>query len=138
MNEWPEFPEQVSKPPAGYFDSLAERALSRYRRRRTRRQKLIVGIGSMLLLVSISILHLNNSSHTSQPIQETSFSENHPSETDELLSLSIPEYHRSDSPVGSLMPEISSPDKNAPPETDTSLTHEDILDFLLDENYLDV
>lgn len=137
MTDWPEFPEKMPEPPADYFDTLAARAVSRYRQRRAQRRKLIMGLASTLIFCCIIIFLLFVPYRSSQPLQETHFSKEKPSETDILLTLSAAENHRTDSPVSGSRPEISYP-KAAPTGADTSLTHEDILDFLLDENYLDV
>lgn len=137
MSDWPKVPKPSVEPPAGYFDTLPARALSRLRTRRNRRYKQIVLATSLLFLGSSLVFLINPSRETSSKDKYTYLPENQPIDDQELLTWILTEKRPADSPASSSVPQITSP-QTAPTTADTILTREDILDYLLDENYLDV
>lgn len=139
MSDNPEFSQHRPQPPAGYFEALPARVLWRHRVRRTRR-RVLSGLAAALFILGSSLTILfNPSNEPPTPDKQgrltvDSFSHNADSE---LWALTTPENHPADSPSNTSVPITISP-LTAPQVTDTILTREDILDYLLDENYLDV
>lgn len=131
MNTIPPFPQETVDPPEGYLETLADRVIQR--RKRQLRQRLVAGICALMVVggwLSWSFfgLYQQGAEDNHFELQQQQMAQNTSGETSDTGEPLLKPADTID--FSQREPSINDPQ-------DTSLTREQILDYLMDENFFD-
>lgn len=131
----PDFPERThDMPGAAYFDILAQRALERHRTRQHRRY--LGAAFFVLILAGAGLMRLYHTSSHRDKVMTHEALQTPDSEGQEFRLIANDHRPVPDSPSEKTIREQLHLNPSAP-QYDTIITEDDVLEFLIDENYID-